>query len=104
MRTNPFFCVCFEKKAKESFHRDHIHHFLEHILSLTVLKWDRSAYDGLHITQGERKAWKMQTFCTASQTHSQGIGGEEREEGEERKHYCCFHTKYSMNIPKLNQL
>lgn len=38
-----------------------------------MLKWDRSAYDGLHITQGERKAWKRQTFYTASQTHLQGI-------------------------------
>lgn len=77
MRTNPFFFFFKKKtKAKESVHRDHIHHFLQHILSLTVLKWDRSAYDGLHITQGERKAWKMQTFYTASQTHLQGIGEE----------------------------
>lgn len=38
-----------------------------------MLKWDRSAYDGLHITQGKRKAWKRQTFYTASQPHLQGI-------------------------------
>lgn len=69
-----------------------------------MLKWDRSAYNGLHITQEERKAWKMQTFYTASQTHLQGIGEEKIEEGGERKPYCCFHTKYSMNIPKLNQI
>lgn len=46
----------------------------------------------------------MQTFYTASQTHLQGIGEEKIEEGGERKPYCCFHTKYSMNIPKLNQI
>lgn len=48
-----------------------------------MLRWDRSAYDGLHITQGEMKVWKMQTFSTASQTRLQGTGEEKIE--EERK-------------------
>lgn len=36
-------------------------------------------------------------------TRLQGTGAQEAWEGEKRKPYCCFHTKYSMNITKLNQ-
>lgn len=65
-----------------------------------MLKWDRSAYDGLHITQGKRKAWKRQRFYTVSQPHLQGI--EDMGQGGKKTLLLFPYKIQYMKIPRPN--